>query len=248
MKRIPMLSAAILLAALFAAAFLSCSVKNLPTRNYYQITYTPAKQTLTGSHRPYPFALQVAPFAIQRIYDRQNILYRFSPNQIQYYEIERWAVRPDIMLTDVAFTHLESSGLVNRVGQTFLDSRPDFRLEGTILAIEKFDAGDLFFAHLAMSFKLLRASSGTQVWEYEFDEREQVYQREMVYTVRALTSIFEKQMNTVVGQLDSLFLSMDRRARETGPGSGGLPSPPEESAPGDSTHEDPGFRIIREER
>jgi ABC-type uncharacterized transport system auxiliary subunit len=241
-------SAAFLLAALFAAAVLSCSVKSLPTRNYYLITYTPGKMALQGSRRPYPFALQVAPFAIQRIYDRQNILYRFSPNQIQYYEIERWAVRPDIMLTDVAFTHLESSGLVNRVGVTFLDSRPDFRLEGTVLAIEKFDAGDLFFAHLAMSFKLLRASSGTQVWEYEFDEREQVFQREMVYTVHSLSSIFEKQMNTVVAQLDSLFLSMDRRGPAAGEGTGAAPHPRSESAPSDSAKEDPGYRIIREER
>lgn len=227
---------------------LSCGIKHLPTRNYYMITSTPGSAKVKSPEGPHSLALQVAPFSMQRIYNRQNILYRYSPNQIQYYEVERWAVKPDIMFTDVARNHLESSGLVNRVGTNFLDSRPDFRLEGTVLAVEKLDAGDLFYAHLAMLFKMVRVSDGLQVWEYEFDERQQTFQKDMVYTVRALSSIFESQMNIVVDQLDLLFRSQTQSAGKaprvpSSVGTGG-----QRTSPNDSTVKDAGFEVIPEKR
>ena len=60
-----------------------------------------------------------------------------------------------------------------------------------------------------MSLKLFNISNGNQIWNYSFDERKQVFQQEMVYTVRGLSSILQNQMDIVVSQLDSLFLSMD---------------------------------------
>ena len=80
-----------------------CSMGKIQTKNYYILSYTPALQLAQESQRPYDFSLQVARFEVQRIFNRQNILYRFSPHQIQYYELQQWAVRPDDMITDVVF-------------------------------------------------------------------------------------------------------------------------------------------------
>ena len=180
----------------------------IQTKNYYILSYTPASQPTPESLRPYDVSLQVARFEVQRIFNRQNILYRFSPHQIQYYELQQWAVRPDDMITDVVFKHIDASGLVNRAGIDFYDTRPDYRIEGMVEALEKLDAGDLFYAHLAMSFRMVHGETGDQVWEYAFDQRRQVYQPEMVYTIRGLTAILQSQMDVVVSQLDSLFLVM----------------------------------------
>ena len=113
------------------------------------------------------------------------------------------------MLTDMVFKHLEASKLANRVGIDFFETRPDFRIEGVVEALEKLDARDMFFAHLAISFKMLRIDDGAQVWEYSFDQRKQVFQEDMVYTVRGLSSILQAQMDVVVSQIDSLFLTLD---------------------------------------
>ena len=56
---------------------------------------------------------------------------------------------------------------------------------------------------------MLRVEDGAQIWEYSFDERKQVYQPEMVYTVQKMSEIFQTQMDVVVSQLDSLFLLID---------------------------------------
>jgi ABC-type uncharacterized transport system auxiliary subunit len=203
-----------------------------------------------GSNRTYPYSLQVQRFDVQRIYNRQNIVYRFAPQELKWYEYQQWAVRPDYMVTDLVLSHFETAGIFNRVGTEFLEARPDFRLEGTVEALERFDAGDIFYGHLAMSFKMVRIDDGQQVWEYSFDERKQVYQREMVYTVIALSQLFEDQMNTVVGQLDSLLALMGgdfpRQDRPEG-----IPAPSQNQAAGDSVKTkapDPGYEIIPESR
>ncbi|MFC1651224.1 ABC-type transport auxiliary lipoprotein family protein [Candidatus Latescibacterota bacterium] len=197
------------LALLFGIALIaSCSFGKIPTRNYYIISYNPIPKAPVNSNRPYPYSIQVGRFDVQRIFNRQNILYRYSPNQIQYYELQQWAVRPDYMVEDMVFKHLEASTLTNRVGVEFFDSAADFRIEGSVEALEKLDAGDLFFAHLAMSFKMLRISDGSQVWDYSFDQRKQVFQEDMVYTIRGLSSILQAQLDFAVNQIDSLFYSM----------------------------------------
>ena len=197
---------------------LACSMGKIQVKNYYIISYTPVSAIPAVSKRPYPFSIQIGRFEVQRIFNRQNILYRFSSHQIQYYEFNHWAVRPDYMLTDMVFKHLEASKLANRVGIDFFETRPDYRIEGIVEALEKLDAGDMFFAHLAMSFKMLRIDDGIQVWEYSFDQRKQVFQEDMVYTVRGLSSILQAHMDVVVSQLDSLFLALEE-------------GPPEEIAP-----------------
>ena len=217
---------------------------SIPIKNYYIINYPPIVTVLPGSQRPYPYALQVGEFEIQAIFNRQNIVYRFSPHQIQYYELEQWAVKPNQMITNLVLKHFEASGLANHIGIDFFDIRPDFRIEGMVEAIEKYDAGDVFYAHLAMSMKLIRTSDGNQVWEHTFDQRRQVYHPEMIYTVQSLSSIFQSEMDSVVSQLDSLFLVMSTGKT--------LPGTPVETAPlkpvvADSTGvriDESGFEII----
>lgn len=197
-----------LLAGVFP--FISCGMlgSKTPSRNYFEINYPLESRAAVESGRSYPYSLQVQQFGVQRIYNRQNIVYRFAPQELKWYEYQQWGVRPDYMITDQVFKHLESAGLFNRIGTEFLETRPDFRLEGTVNALERLDAGDLIFGHLAMSLKMVRTADGQQVWEYSFDERKQVYQKEMMYTVIALSQIMQSRMNSVVSQLDSLFASL----------------------------------------
>jgi ABC-type uncharacterized transport system auxiliary subunit len=221
----------------------------LPTRNYYIITYTPTPKIPVTSKRPYPYTLQIGRFVVQRIYNRQNITYRFSPNQIQYYDLQMWAVRPDNMISDIVLKDFQVSMLTNRVGFDFLDTKPDFRLDGNVEAIEKYDAVDLFYAHLAMTMKLINVKDGSQVWTYSFDERKRVYGKEMVHTVTALSSIVQSHMDAAITSLDSLFLSFDKTSPHVvvEKGSVSQPAPPDSSSSREKIDES-GFEIIPEKK
>ena len=187
---------------------ISCFSWKMPEKSFFIISYNNVQIIPASSGRPYPYSLQVQSFNVQRLFNRQNIVYRYSPQKIQFYELQQWAVKPEYMMTDVVLKHFENSKLFNRVGIDFLETRPDYRLQGTVDALEKYDSGDIFFAHLAMSFKLMRVGDGTQVWSYSFDQRKQVFQKDMVYTIIGLSSILQTQMDIVIGQMDSLFLGM----------------------------------------
>ncbi len=240
MRKIFDLIAAVTLSALV----MSCGFgKKPPSRNYYIISYTPENRAAAAARGPYQYSLQIQRFEIQRIYSRQNIVYRYTPQELKWYEYQQWAVRPDYMFTDLMYKHFAASGIFNRVGTEFLETRPDFRLEGTVEALERLDAGDIVFAHLAMSLKMLRTVDGVQVWETSFDDRKQVYQKEMVYTVLALSQIMQTRMNIAVAELDSLLGSPD--APRVVPPNGPL------AGRSDSTFKKPdanGYEIIPESR
>ena len=209
----------------------------------------PATAVPDYSLHPYKYSLQVGPIQVQRIYNRQNILYRYSPQQLQYYDLQQWAVRPDQMFIDVIQKHLESIPLTNRISTDFFDQRPDYRLEGMVEALEKYDAGDLFFAHLAMSFNLFRVEDGSKIWDYSFDQRRQVFQPEMVYTVQALSGILQSELDIVATQIDSLFFTAQTGHAPAVPAPNAAPGMPavQSSPPADHVDES-AFDIIPENR
>jgi len=220
---------AIFLPAVLAAVLggLSCWGKS-PVRGFYLIEYQPERSQQEGSRRPYPVKVQLGTFRVLRVYNRQQILFRYSPNRMQYYTYKIWAVRPEDMLTDMIEKHLLASNLFAELHREFLDARPDYRLEGVVEALEKYDAQDLWFAHLAMTFRFIREEDKTEVWHRTFDERREVYNPEMVYTVRAMSQILEAQMNLVVEELDRLLL------KQTGSGGDSaevIPEPPDVEIP-----------------
>lgn len=218
-------------------------------RSYYTIDYVPRSEPAAESQRPYPYSLQVGRFDVERTTNRQNIVYRYSPHQLQYYERERWAVRPDDMIRDMVFKHLDAARLTNRLALEFSDKRPDFRLEGMVEALERLDAGDLFFGHLAMTLKVIRVETGDEVWSYGFDQRRRVQSNDMVRTVQVLSDILQSQMNVAVTQLDSLFSAASTgRPLTPSPAAtsvSGTQAPP---ATGEEVPEidESGFEIIRE--
>lgn len=90
---------AILIFLVIPFSLLSCGFfgGKIPTRNYYILSALPSTQTAV--RKSHPYSLQVDRCDVQRIFSRQNIVYRFSANRIQYYEYQQWAVRPDYMIT-----------------------------------------------------------------------------------------------------------------------------------------------------
>ena len=183
---------------------IACS-KPPPSRHYYTIDYLPRKIRLEGSGRPYPFKVQLKRFEVLRMFDRSQIVFRYSPNELKYYLYKNWAMKPGDMIMDRVEAHLLSANLFDELRREFLDAYPDYRLEGTVDALEKYEGGDLFFGHLAMTFRLVREEDRKEVWRYAFDERKKVYEPDMVYTVIALREILETEMIHVIRELDRIF-------------------------------------------
>jgi hypothetical protein len=107
------------------------------------------------------------------------------------------------MVTDLVYKHLLLSGLVANVIRRYDEStKPDYDLNGDIEAIEEYDSGELWFAHLALSVRLTKLSDGAVIYSRRFDLRKRVYQHTPEYVIREMSSLMEYIMTQAISDLD----------------------------------------------
>jgi ABC-type uncharacterized transport system auxiliary subunit len=184
--------------------FLSCG--KVPIKQYFILNYLPSSERNRLSQGPYPFTLRIQELNIEEAYNRPQIVYRKSPFSIQYYVYRVWAVKPTRMLTDLIYKHFLTSNLVGTIVRRFDEGqKPDYELSGMIEAIEEYDSEELWFAHLAVRFQLVRVSDGRIIYTRRFDNRKRVFQHEPEYVVREMSSLMEFIMTQVIHDLDVKF-------------------------------------------
>ncbi len=180
---------------------LSCA--SAPKKQFYVINYEPEPMKVRKNINPYPYTIRVKEFDIEEAYSRPQIVYRKSPFQLQYYFYKVWAVKPVRMITDIVHKHLASSRIVSHVVRRFDEgSRPDYELTGYIESIEEYDSEEVWFAHLALRFKLTRISDNRTVYMRRFDRRKRVFQHDPEYVIRELSQIMDFIMTQALHDID----------------------------------------------
>ena len=197
----------VLAAALSGCAQLLGGDAKLPQRRYFKLHIEPLRGSVEGSERPYPFRLQVKGFEVPRAYDRTNIIRRRDQYELQRDNLHHWMERPSDMITDAVKQYLRQADLFTYVGgdRDFFEHRPDYVLSGSVKAIERFDSGDLWAAHLVMTMELVRQEDGQVIWQADFDEEKQVFSPAIVQTVVALSGILGQQIQKAIGEIDLKF-------------------------------------------
>jgi len=210
-----------LAAALSGCAQLLGGDTKLPQRRYFKLPIEPWRSSVENSERPYPFRVQVKSFEVPRAYDRTHIIHRRDQYELQRDNLHHWMERPGDMITDAVRQYLRRADLFIYVGgdRDFFEHRPDYVLSGSVKAIEHFDSGDLWAAHLEMAMELVRQGDGKVIWQTDFDEEKQVFSPGMVHTVSALSVILGQQMKTAIEEIDFKLRNKQR------------PAPTEQTAP-----------------
>ena len=159
-----------------------------------------------SSQRPYSYKVAVERFDVSRLYDRTQVIYRLSSEEIREDRHLRWANRPSDMITDAVEGYLRQGLLFQDVRQEFLDE-PDFTLSGNVKAIERIDSGDEWYAKLALTMQLTDRD-GTAVWQDEFGigELVRVYDEDFVQTVAKMSQMLHGYMEKAVRGIDHKIL------------------------------------------
>jgi ABC-type uncharacterized transport system auxiliary subunit len=187
---------------------------DIPERRKFTLVTHPLQINFKDSKRPYPYKLQVKKFSVSGLYDRDQIVFRLSDFEIKDDRWNIWADRPSKMVTDVIQEYLGKVNLFTGISQEYLDARPDYVLTGTVRAIERFDSGDLWYAHLSVSWKLIDARTNELFWADDFDRRDPVFQQDMSYTVETMSQILRGEVEKAIRNLDWKFANKWRQ--ETG--------------------------------
>lgn len=206
--------ALVLVAALSGCAQLLGGETKLLQKRYFKLPVEPLRGIVEGSERPYPFQVQVKGFEVPRAYDRTHIIRRRDQYELRRDNLHHWMERPGDMITDAVKQYLRQADLFTYVGgdRDFFERRPDYVLSGSVKAIELFDSGDLWAAHLVMTMELVRQADGKVIWQDDFDEEKQVFSPAMIHTVAALSGILGQRMQKAVEEIDFKFLNKQRPA------------------------------------
>ena len=181
----------IFLAVFLMASGIDCS--SVPENHYFTMAYVLLPGN-AGERPAYQQTVRVRQLEIGPAYDTERIVYRYSPYEFQYYNFMRWAAKPHVMLTNLIVRHLQHAQLFGDVAMEYHDRVPDYEISGVVYAVEELDSGNEWFAHLAFSLRLSRYRGEKVVWSHEVDVKKQVYNKEPVYVVRALSELMEAEM------------------------------------------------------
>ena len=155
--------------------------------------YTVSAESISVAGATSDTRVHVKKFTIDPAYQRTNIVYRESPYDFMFYDLDLWATRPEQMLTQVAGEYLIKSNMFKSVDLKPM-GKPDFELLGNVDAIEEIDEGSSQEAHLAVQLTFRKVGEDASLWEKRYDERQSMNKRDAHSAAEALSKLYAKYM------------------------------------------------------
>ena len=155
--------------------------------------YTVSAESISVAGATSDARVHVKKFTIDPAYQRTNIVYRESPYDFMFYDLDLWATRPEQMLTQVAGEYLIKSNMFKSVDLKPM-GKPDFELLGNVDAIEEIDEGSTQEAHLAVQLTFRKVVEDAPLWEKRYDERQSMSKRDAHSAAEALSKLYAKYM------------------------------------------------------
>lgn len=110
------------------------------------------------------------------------------------------------MVSDLVFDYLVKSNIAERIVHRYDElPEPDYALSGDVEAIEEYDSGQVWFAHLAITINLSRVSDDSTMYARSFDLRQEVSLHRPEYVVQELSMIMRQIMTLAIQDLDRVF-------------------------------------------
>jgi len=186
----------------------SCSQSTVQ-RKYYLLDYpgVPQDSSLVVDYS-FPFKVMVQTMKLSRTYDRTNIVVRYSAHQIDYYRYSLWAIKPQVIISDLIAQQFQSYKLFLKCEREFLDENPDFEVVGYIQAIEKFQNEAYSAAHLSMTLYLRRSEDFTIIVKHQFDRQEELFDDSMTYFSKRMSDILREEVDKFVAKIINSYQSI----------------------------------------
>jgi cholesterol transport system auxiliary component len=190
--------------SLLAVLLSGCFAGKVTETRYYLLSYIPEVDNIK-KEKPLPIRLRVREFDIAEAYRRSEIIYRQSAHELQFYNFQRWAIKPERLVTEALIKHIEAANLFEEVNSDIGERDPDYILDGIVQAIEEYDNDEKWYAHLELDLKLKMAANDSVVWRQSYNLRTEVSNQEPVFVVRTLSSILEGIGNKALVEWNSLL-------------------------------------------
>ncbi len=142
---------------------------------------------------PLPYRVRIRDVEFPRVLDRNRIVYRHSPNRLNYYRYHQWAVPPRTMVSDVLARHVAAAGVFEEVRRQFTEKQPDLEIRGALHALERLEGGEFGAAHLAMNLRLMRRTDAKELAYHEFDREARLHTASMTFFAQTISRLLAEE-------------------------------------------------------
>ena len=126
------------------------------------------------------------------------IVYKTSPEQIGFYNYQRWATDPRELVTNAVADHLRATGNFGQVKS--YDGRPDidYVLSGRLEKLDEVDYEGGVKVEVAISAQMVQLSTGATVWTNSVTEVGQVEKRDVPAVVSAMNRTMDQAIEKLM--------------------------------------------------
>ncbi len=182
--------------ALGALIVLAGCGKPVKYPNYYTL-YAPPPPDPPMSENAHA-TLAIREFRAPAYLREGAIVYKTSPEQIGFYNYQRWAVDPREFLTNAVADRVRASGNFAQV-KTY-DGRPDINyvLSGRLEELDEIDYEGGVKVKVAISAQMVSVATGATVWTNSISEVGTVSQRDVPAVVSAMNSTMQRAIEKLL--------------------------------------------------
>ena len=148
-----------------AAAIISLTVCAGKIRypSYYVLS-VPVPTDQNDPPKPVLGSVAVREFSAPKFLKEGAIVYRPSPEQLNFYSYERWAEDPRRVVTEALAQEMRARGLFESVD--IFDGRqsPEYLITGTLDHLEEIDYGSNVSVEVGLSARLINLQTGEVMW------------------------------------------------------------------------------------
>jgi uncharacterized lipoprotein YmbA len=168
--------------------------------NYYVLDIRPPVPVASQA-QPLLGSVAVRNFAAPSFLRAGPIVYRDSPEQINFYYYHRWAVDPRTAVTNAVLRKMQASGIFQSVNLFDAREPSDYLVTGRLEHLEEVDQGRHVYVEVHLSAQLRDLKSGDVVWNDSCSETTQLERRAVPGVVAQMSQTTEKAVENLVSSM-----------------------------------------------
>ena len=165
-----------------------------------------------------PGSVAVREFGAPQFLKAGPITYKESPEEIGFYEYDRWAVDPRVAVTKAMIQAIEAGGLFRSVDLQDGRVSSEYLLTGTIEQLQEIDRGREVSVSVELSARLMDSRTGETIWRGSSRKEGRVDQRSVAGVVAEMSRRMGDAVDALVSSMNdripAALLSQNRADRE----------------------------------
>jgi len=173
---------------------------------YFDLNLDPVE---TGDQVKIDKILLVEDIDSNESYYSQQIVFRDTPYQVEYFLYKQWAKRPGVIIKDAAIRFYRNSSMFKKVIENHSSIEPDVILKTNIYAMEMVRDNKEWFAHLALDIEVVDRKTEMVILSSSFDRKEKVKGKKARYVPEQISRILKEELIKVAEKIYSNLNPVD---------------------------------------